>query len=235
MSQSPSPAPDLAIHPPLANRAIGGVGSSILAGGLLGATSWLADQLQYPYGLLLPANAIGAWLAVAFVLGAVARTIPTGALRGLIGLLSAVAVYYVLIALFGQGFRALGASHAATIWGGVALVAGPLLGLAGAVWRHGHGWPRAAAVALLAAALIAEGVAFGATSWASFAANGGLADDPGALILAAEALVGLALPAVLLSAGERIRGYVVTGGLAVAAAVAIGPATTVIRALADRF
>ena len=37
--------------------------------------------------------------AVAFVLGASARTIPTGALRGVIGLLSAVAAYYVLIAV----------------------------------------------------------------------------------------------------------------------------------------
>jgi hypothetical protein len=235
MSQSPSPAPDLAIHPPLAHRAIGGIGSSIVAGALLGASSWLADQLQYPYGLLLPVNAIGAWLAVAFVLGAVARTVPTGALRGVIGLLTAVAVYYVLIAAFGQGFRVIGASHAATIWGGVALVAGPLLGFAGAVWRHWRGWPRAAAVALFAAALIAEGVAFGATRWTSIAANGRLADDPGALILAAEALVGLSLPAILLSAGERIRGYAVTAGLTVAAVIAIGPATTLIRALADRF
>ena len=45
---------------------------------------------------------IGIWLAVAFALGGSARTIPTGALRGLIGLLSAVAAYYLLFAVLGS-------------------------------------------------------------------------------------------------------------------------------------
>ena len=31
------------------------------------------------------------------------------------------------------------------------------MGFAGATWRHGHGWPRGIAVAILGAALIAEG------------------------------------------------------------------------------
>src|SRR5262245_60448174 len=130
MSSSPSRAPDLAIRAPLATRAVGGFGTSILAGAAIGGAARISDQLPYPLGVLLPANAIGAWLAVAFVLGASARTIPTGALRGLIGLLSAVAAYYLLIAMFGEGYRAIGASHAATIWGAVALATGPIMGLA---------------------------------------------------------------------------------------------------------
>jgi hypothetical protein len=130
---SPSRAPELAISPSLAGRAVAGFGASILAGAALGGASWVADGLAWPYGLLIPANLIGVWLGVAFVLGASARTIPTGALRGVIGLLSAVAAYYVLIAVFGQGIRAIGASHAATIWGAVALLAGPVMGAAGAI------------------------------------------------------------------------------------------------------
>jgi hypothetical protein len=232
MPSSPSPAPDLAIQPALATRVVGGFGTSILAGAALGVAAWVADQLGYPLEVLLPANAIGAWLAVAFALGASARTVPTGALRGVIGLLSAVAAYYVLIAVFGQGFRAIGASHAATIWGAVALAAGPVMGSAGAVWRHRTGWPRALGVALLAAALFAEGVAFGMPRLIHLEQLG---NDPGALLFGAEMLLGLALPALLLRRGERIHGYLAMAALAIVAVLAIGPVTALVRGLADRF
>ncbi len=232
MPSSPSPAPDLAIQPALATRVVGGFGTSILAGAALGVVAWIADQLGYPLEVLLPANAIGAWLGVAFALGASARTIPTGALRGVIGLLSAVAAYYVLIAVFGQGFRAIGASHAATIWGAVALAAGPVMGGAGAIWRHGTGWPRAIGVALLAAALFAEGVAFGMPRLIHLDQLG---NDPGALLFGAEMLLGLALPALLLNRGERTRGYLAMAALAIVAVLAIGPVTALVRDLADRF
>lgn len=232
MPSSPSPAPDLAIAPPLAVRAVGGFGTSILGGAALGAAAWFADGLAYPLGLLIPANAIGVWLGVAFILGASARTMPTGALRGVIGLLSAVAAYYVLIAIFGQGFRAIGASHAATIWGAVALVAGPIMGGAGAVWRHGAGWPRAIGVAVLASALFAEGFVFGGPRLIHVDE---LVYDPGAFLFAAEMILAAVLPWILLRPGERLRGYLATAVLAVMAALAIGPVTTIIRSLADRF
>jgi hypothetical protein len=199
---------------------------------LLGAAAWWSDQLGYPAGLLIPANAIGAWLAVAFVLGASARTIPTGALRGLLGLLAAVATYYVLFALLGVGFRAIGASHAATVWGLVALIAGPLLGGSGAVWRHGTGWPRAIGVAVLAAALVGEGVVFGGSRLVHVDQLG---TDPGAFLFLAEILIGLLLPLVLLRGQERLRGYAATIALAVIAGAAIGPITALIRGIADRF
>jgi hypothetical protein len=216
----------------IATRAVGGLGTSIGGGVLLGAAAWWSDQLGYPASLLIPANAIGAWLAVAFVLGASARTIPTGALRGLLGLLAAVACYYVLFAWLGVGFRAIGASHAATVWGLVALVAGPLLGGSGAVWRHGTGWPRAIGVAVLAAALVGEGVVFGG---ARLARVGQLGNDPGAFVSLGEIAIGLLLPLVLLRGRERLRGYTATIALAVLAAAAIGPVTALIRGIADRF
>ena len=216
----------------LVSRAVGGFGTSILVGGALGVAAWVSDQLVWPYSLLIPANAIGVWLAVAFALGASARTIPTGALRGLVGLLSAVASYYFLNAVLGQGYRAIGASHAATVWGAVAVIAGPVMGGAGAVWRYGTGWPRAIGVAFLAAALIAEGLVFGAGRLVHIDQ---LHTDPGALLLAVETLIGLALPALMLRRGERLRGYVATGTLGVVAAIAIGPVTAILRTLADRF
>jgi hypothetical protein len=235
MSQSPSPAPDEShaqpLTPPLASRAVGGFGTSILGGATLGAAAWLSDVLGYPAGLLIPANAIGIWLGVAFALGASARTLPTGALRGLIGLLAAVAAYYLLFAALGEGMRAIGAGHAATIWGAVALVAGPILGGAGATWRYATGWPRAIAVAVLSAALIGEGVVFGGSRLLAFDPM----VDPGSALFAVEIVIGLILPFVLLRREERIRGYVATGVLAVAAALAIGPVTTFIRGVADRF
>ena len=153
-------------------------------------------------------------------------------LRGLIGLLSAVAAYYLLNAALGQGFRVIGASHAATVWGAVALLAGPLMGGAGSVWRYGQGWPRAIGVGILAAALIGEGLVFGAGRLIHVDQLG---TDPGALLLAVEIVLGLALPWLLLRRGERLRGYVATAVLAVVAAAAIGPVTALVRALADRF
>lgn len=230
MSSSPL-RPELTVAPALLPRAVGGVGTSVVAGLAVGGAAWLSDELGYPLGLLIPANLIGVWLGLAFALGSTARTIPTGALRGLIGLLSAVVGYYVLNWLFGDGYRAIGASHAATVWGVVALGMGPLLGLAGGAWRHATGTARAAAVALLAAALVAEGVVFGGPRLLRL----DLSSDVGAVVFGLEALMGLALPLVLLRASERLVGVVVMLGLAVGAALAIAPVTTLIRGLADRF
>ena len=227
-------------------RAVSGLGTSVVVGAALGAGAWLSDQLPWPYGLLIPANTVGAWLGVAFVLGASARTIPTGALRGLIGLLAAVATYYLLFALFGEGFRAIGAGHAATVWGAVALVAGPIMGAAGSTWRHAAGWRRAFAVAILAAGLVGEGLGFGLPrllrveqlptgSETLLLRIDQLTMDPSAVILVVEVVIGSLLPFVLLRRGERLRGYVATVALTVAAVIAIGPAISLLRDLADTF
>jgi hypothetical protein len=169
---------------------------------------------------------------VAFAAGATGRTVLLGALRGLVALLAAVAAYYLLIRLLGEGIRPIGAAHAATVWGFAAAIAGPALGAAGATWRHGRGWPRAISAALLAAAFVAEGIAFGSARLLPWSDPAG---DPGAILLAAEALVGLVLPAVLLGHGERLRGYASLAAISAVALVAIGPVVGLVRALADRF
>ena len=62
-----------------------------------------------------------------------------------------------------------------------------------------------------------------------------LGTDPGAILFAAEGVLGLLLPAILLRRGERLRGYVATTSLAIAGAIAITPVTALLRALADTF
>ena len=62
-----------------------------------------------------------------------------------------------------------------------------------------------------------------------------VADDPGAVLLAVEVLIGVALPAILLDRGERLRGYAALAAIAAAALLAIGPVVDLVRELADRF
>ncbi len=132
--------------------------------------------------------------------------------------------YYLLIALWVDGIRAIGASHAAMIWGSVALAAGPVYGAAGGAWRHWSRWPRIIAVAILSAALIAEGIVFGAR-----------VGDATRALFTVEAVIGAMLPLLLLRHGERVGGYLATLALAVAGSLAIGPFTALVRGIADRF
>jgi hypothetical protein len=85
---------------------------------------------------------------------------------------------------------------------------------------------------VLSAALLAEGVTFGLGRLVRVYQ---LSTDPGALLFGIEILIGLALPALILSSGERLRGYLATLALGVAGAIAIGPVTTALRGIADRF
>ena len=151
VSSAPSTAPASHSAPAAASlvrRAGTAIPAALLAGALLGALAWLSDDLGYPLGLLIPANLVGVWAIVAFGAGAGARTVIGGTGRGLFALLAAVAVYYLAYGLLGDGWRAAGAVRAATVWGAVALIAGPPLGLSGSVWRHRTGWARSLAIAV---------------------------------------------------------------------------------------
>ena len=169
---------------------------------------------------------------LAFVLGGSARTIPTGGLRGLIGLVSAVVAYYVLIGVFGDGFRAIGA-----------IPRGHGLGSGRAPGRSGLRPRRGDLAARARSASSGRGGAPGGLAHrrgrrlrcAALGRRRPGPTDPGAFVLAAEAMLGLALPWVLLRRGERLAGYVAVAILAVLAALAIGPLTTVLRAIADTF
>lgn len=231
VSSAPSaaspPVPPAPATQSLLRRAGTAIPLALAAGALLGALAWFSDDLGYPAGLLIPANLVGAWALVAFGAGAGARTILGGAGRGVFALLAAVGVYYLAYGLLGEGWRAAGAGRAATIWGSVALVAGPPLGLAGSLSRHREGVPRSLGLAVPTGVLLAEGIVVGA----------GLGDDlPLRALLTLEALVGLALPLFLLrGARARLVAYgaaVVVTGLAIGGLLVVLPA---LRAAADRF
>jgi len=113
------------------------------------------------------------------------------------------------------------------IWGSVALLAGPTLGLAGSAWRHREGTVRSLAIAVPAGVLIAEGLLFGAQ----------LANDPAARsLLTLEALVGLALPLFLVR-GMRARAIALVAAVIVAAMALVGLLVLLpaLRAAADTF
>jgi len=230
VSSTPSTAPSREADPAapsLLRRAGTAIPVALLAGAILGALAWFSDDLGYPAGLLIPANLVGVWGLVAFGAGAGARTVLGGAGRGLFALLAAVAVYYLAYGLLGEGWRAAGAGRAAMIWGSVALLAGPTLGLAGSAWRHREGTVRSLAIAVPAGVLIAEGLLFGAQ----------VANDPAARsLLTLEALVGLALPLFLVR-GMRARAIALVAAVIVAVLALVGLLVLLpaLRAAADTF
>jgi hypothetical protein len=229
VSSAPStaPAPHPAPAESLLRRAVTAIPAALLAGALLGGLAWLSDDLGQPQGLLIPANLVGVWALVAFGAGAGARTVAGGAGRGLFALVAAVAVYYLAYGLLGEGWRALGAARAATIWGLVAIVTGPPLGLAGSVWRHRTGWARSIAIGIPAGILIAEGILSQAQA----------GDDVAARILyAVEALVGFTLPLIAVS-GARWRAIALCAATLVAAVALAGLLLVLpaLRAAADTF
>jgi hypothetical protein len=230
VSSAPSTAPASHSAPAAASlvrRAGTAIPAALLAGALLGGLAWLSDDLGYPLGLLIPANLVGIWAIVAFGAGAGARTVIGGAGRGLFALLAAVAVYYLAYGLLGEGWRAAGAVRAATVWGAVALIAGPPLGLSGSVWRHRTGWARSLAIAVPAGVLIAEGILFQAQIPNDAAAR---------TLLSVEALVGLVLPLFAVS-GARWRAIALGAAMAVAAVAIVGLLVVLpaLRAAADTF
>jgi hypothetical protein len=180
---------------PLARRARMAISVALALGALLGAAAWAADVLDYPWNVVIPANAIGAWALVAFVAGAIGWSVIGGAARGLIALVTAVIVYYLGYALFGDGWRSASAVRAAMVWGSLAVLAGPALGFAGGVWRHGPPSWRALAVGVPSGILVVEG-------WLSRSQIG---NDPFATsFLVAEVVVGAALPIVAARGGPRL-------------------------------
>jgi hypothetical protein len=101
------------------------------------------------------ANSISPWLLVAFLLGSRMPDRSWAAAAGFGALVFALVGYYGMVQLrYGYG----GSTGALVLWGIAALVGGPVFGVAGWTWRFEDGWRRAAAIGLLAAVAIAEGI-----------------------------------------------------------------------------
>lgn len=182
--------------------------SGAARGGLVAVVGLMVGVLTQLGQGLLPddvahvANAISPWLLVAFLLGSRMPDRREAAIAGFGVLAFALVGYYAMVELrFGYG----ASTSSLVLWGAGAIVGGPVFGVAGWTWRFEDGWPRAAAIGLLAAVAIAEGGYL-------------IRILPAASVGAGFIVAGLCVPLVLgRTAGERARAY-----LAVVPALALG-------------
>jgi hypothetical protein len=130
-------------------------GALVVVAGLATGVATQLGQSFLPDGWSHVANAISPWLLVAFLLGSRMPDRPWAAGAGIAALVLALVGYYAMIELrYGYG----ASTSSVLLWGIAALVGGPVFGVAGWTWRFETGWRRAAAIGLLAAVAIAEGV-----------------------------------------------------------------------------
>jgi hypothetical protein len=186
-----------------------------VAGRYAGAAGLLAHAgpLAEPAAKLGPwAIALGApWLAVAWVLGAVARHPLLGALAGAVALVGGTGAWYAFT-VWQVGRGALDyALPVAFGWSLASIAAGVVFGGAGALWRSAERDSlRALGASILAGSFIGEAIEL-ATIWDGRAARA---------VLAVEFLLGLALVVVLLIRWPRalLMGIVFTAVIALIAA-----------------
>lgn len=112
-------------------------------------------QGALPDGWSQAANAISPWLLVAFLLASTMPDRRWAVVAGIATLLLALVGYHGMVQLrFGYG----GGTGALVFWTLGGLVGGFVYGLAGHGWRFGGRWVRAAAIGLMAAVFVAEGL-----------------------------------------------------------------------------
>ena len=159
-------------------------------------------QSVLPDGWSQAANAISPWLLVAFPLGAAMPDRRWAVVAGVAALFLSLVGYYLMIELrYGYG----GSRGSLLLWGTGALVGGTVFGVAGQWWRRGRPWQKAAAIGVLAAVFVAEGLYQ-------------IRIQPDAAIGAGFVIVGLVVPLIAgRSWDERLRGY-----LAMLPALALG-------------
>ncbi len=131
------------------------------------------------------------WLVTAFTVGVIARSRPAGTLAATLALCLAVAVYYAAISWAGDR-PGVDLQRPALVWGAVALVAGPMFGLAGAVWLIGPSRMKPWAVALLSGGFLGEGLFI---LWRTRTIDLG---EPAVLFASMEILLATVLPIVML-------------------------------------
>jgi hypothetical protein len=122
--------------------------------GLLTGVLTLAAQAVLPEALNRLANSGAIWVTVAFVVGALIGDWRAAAFAGTVTLLLAVGGYYAAAGVAGAGVSV----GALAIWGGTAIVGGPVYGAAGWAWYARRDRAEAIAAALLGAVYLAEGV-----------------------------------------------------------------------------
>jgi len=169
----------------------------LLAGAGLGVFAWLADRLRAdePIATAIAGagNAPSPWLIVAFLTGVLLVRPLWSAFVAALVLCLGVATYYFAINLSGdrEGIPLQGAM---TGWLTIALIAGPVFGLAGSVWRQGPPLLRPFAVGILSGALLGEVAYYMSDPLRS----GGWTLETRSVLAVAEAATAFALPFLLL-------------------------------------
>lgn len=201
---------------------------ALVAGVALGLFSGLGDRLPADtilHVVVALANAAGPWLVAAFVVGALAGAPLAGAITATVALVAAVAVYYLSIYFMGNTVADL--LRSAGVWLAVSVVVGPLLGAAGGAWsRARRPVERIGAVGLLAGALAAEAILRLVQVEAWTGIDLARTDIQVGVV---ELGVAAVLPLLLLSPGERLRGYLAAAVATVGATILAAGALTVIR------
>ncbi|MEP7762886.1 DUF6518 family protein [Sanguibacter sp. 25GB23B1] len=130
------------------------LGAAVLVGVLWGAaTSGLQTVLPWPFAGL--ANAVGPWVAPAFLVGAWSRRPWVAVLAGVLVCFGEVGGYYATSALRGFGIN----PTMVVMWAATGVLGGPVLGAAGWCWRRARSMRTSAlGAALLGGVFLAEGV-----------------------------------------------------------------------------
>ncbi len=203
---------------------------AVAAGVALGTFSVLSDYfLHNPWAIA--GNIAGTWVVVAFLVGAFAMkgAAREGALGGLVALLSATLAYYLGTSIGWDMVNVARLLPGVLVWGAVSLVAGPVSGGAGAVWRR-HSfrgrqqwWLPAVAIGILSAPLAAEGLYL---AWL-------FAGEVGSFAGFLELIIGLVLPVWLLRSWQEWRlAYTVMSTLGILGLVALGYGLRAVQLLA---
>jgi len=129
------------------------LGVALLVGLAWGAaTSGLQTVLPWPVAGL--ANAVGPWVAPAFLVGALSRRAPVAATAGVFTRLGEVTGYHAVSAARDLGINPTWVA----VWAGTGVLAGPVFAAAGWCWRRAADWRwSAAGSALLGGVFLAEG------------------------------------------------------------------------------
>jgi hypothetical protein len=155
-------------------------------------------------------NIGGPWLLLAFWLGTRARRVRDAVVAGGLALGIAVLTYYAFTPLYDPPAEIEQVPRLAGIWTAIAAVAGGGFGAAGGVWRLKAGRVRAAAVAVIGAAMAGEALV-------QYVRRG----RSGEFLDGMEFAIGVLLPLLLLAdVEERRTAYLVLLALTVLAYVA---------------
>lgn len=126
---------------------------AVVVGMVIGALTLVGQRfMPGQWNTLVNSGAI--WLVPVFFVGSRMRSLPWAAAAGVATLLATLAGYYVPSTLAGTPHSA----YFVALWVGVALIAGPLFGVAGCAWRSDRRMHRVLGVAMLGGVIATEGL-----------------------------------------------------------------------------